>query len=118
MEKHRRLVEALLEKTMNGLIAWKETAEDGTYQVSFASNSLQIKEGGANNADIIIDLINDEGVAVDSFSDRDIEAFEPGQYFRMMQDLYQRARRIALGSEQILDDILGELTQPSRRSPR
>jgi hypothetical protein len=118
MEKQRRLVETLLDRTINGPIAWKETAEDGTYQVSFASNSLQIKEDGPDGKDIVIDLINDEGVAVDSFSDRDIETSEPGKYFRMMQDLYQRARRIALGSEQILDNILGELTQSSRRSPR
>jgi hypothetical protein len=118
MEKQRRLVETLLERTINGLITWKETAEDGTYQVSFASNSIQIKEGGPNNNDIVVDLINDEGVAVDSFSDRDIEQSETAKYFMMMKDLYQRARRIALGSEQILDDILGELTQSSRRSPR
>jgi hypothetical protein len=118
MEKQRRLVETLVERTMNGLIAWKETAENGTYQVSFASNSVQIKKDGPDDEDIIIDLINDEGVAVDSFSDRDIEASEPGKYFRMMKDLYQRARRIALGSERILDNILGELTQSSGRSPR
>ena len=118
MEKQRRLVETLLDRTIDGLIAWKETAENGTYQVSFASNSVQIKEGGLSGKDIVIDLINDEGVAVDSFSDRDIEASEPGKYFTMMNDLYQRARRIALGSEQILDDILGELTQASRRGAR
>jgi hypothetical protein len=118
MEKQRRLVETLLERTMNGLIAWKETADNGTYQVSFASNSVQIKEGGENNADFVIDLINDEGVVVDSFSDVDIGGSMPAKYFVMMKDLYQRARRIALGSEQILDDILGELTQFSRRSPR
>jgi hypothetical protein len=84
MEKQRRLVETLLERTINGLIAWKETAENGTYQVSFANNSLQIKEGGRNDTDIVIDLINDEGVAVDSFSDRDIDEHGSGGYFPMM----------------------------------
>jgi hypothetical protein len=84
MEKQRRLVETLLERTINGLIAWKEAAENGTYQVSFANNSLQIKEGGRNDTDIVIDLINDEGVAVDSFSDRDIDEHGSGGYFPMM----------------------------------
>ena|ERR1022692_2337564 len=113
MEKQTRLVELLVEKSRDGSLEWKDTPQDGVYQVPFATNAIQILMSGD---DVVVSLVNDRGEVVDSFSDTDLDHGTDGnRYYRVMLDLYKLARRIALGSESILDNILGELQKPAPR---
>jgi ABC-type taurine transport system substrate-binding protein len=59
-------------------------------------------------------LINNEGKTVDSFTDvelADTEDFgdSKNQWYKDSQELYDLARRTALGSEKILNEILADL---------
>ena len=116
MEKHKKLVELLLAQTMSAQLDWRETGSDSVFQVSLTNNSVQIEYGtGENNNDITISLINSNGEVVDSFDDTDLDRQgEGGGYFHKMITLYRLARRTALGSEKILDEVLGELEKRPR----
>jgi hypothetical protein len=114
LEKQRRLAELLIQKTANGEIDWKETAEATVFQVSFATTTLQIStrwNQEAGEPDYLVSLLNEVGTVVDSFSDNDLQdkLTPPGTWFRRMEGLFHSARRSALGSDKILDDILSEL---------
>lgn len=113
MEKHKVLIQLLLERSKNGNLEWKDTPRDGVYQVPFATNAIQIQMSGD---DVVVSLVNDRGDVVNSFSDTDLDSGTGGpQYYKVMLELYNLARRIALGSESILDNILGELQKPAPR---
>ncbi|MCP8939289.1 hypothetical protein NK718_12250 [Alsobacter sp. SYSU M60028] len=58
--------------------------------------------------DYTMQIINNEGVVVDSFTDDDIFE-ENGSYYRLMEDIHELARRRAMGSDAVLDEVLKEL---------
>jgi hypothetical protein len=65
----------------------------------------ELRTSGQAESDYQIQLLNDEGEVLDSFSD-----IELGQgYFEKMKNLFGTARRTALGTEKVLDEIIGEL---------
>jgi len=111
MEKQRSIVIGLLERSQAGKIPWEESVRPRAYQVSFTNYSVVIwyEDRPDDELDIHIDIINSSGDIVESFSDMQLtERFGPGPY-KQMKDLYELARRTALGSEAALDEILEAL---------
>ena len=112
------LTNALYKRTLSGKIEWKETALDDVYQTSLANYSVSIslveaQRGG--DPDVRISIFNDEGELIESFSDEDLSPEWLSDLnvrippYRLMLGIYESARRIALGSEQAINDILEEL---------
>lgn len=110
------------EKTKEGLVAWEDTAERGTYQTEINRNSVQIAAvepdnyfGGGNDADYEISIFDTIGNKVESFRSEDINTFLPGNIHAhtLLEEMYQTARRRALGTEQVLDSILDALDDDS-----
>jgi hypothetical protein len=117
-DKHGKLVEGLLAKSDTSGLEWRATPTDSAFQVSFANSSVRIKEKttSAGAAGLYtIELINEDGQVADSFTDEELDRFFEGKigakYFRAMHTLFERARRAALGSDKVLDNILRQLGQ-------
>jgi hypothetical protein len=108
-EKYRQLIDELLSKTDQGRLQWQETAEPGSFQVSFPNYSVIISQESnpplPQNWRYRLRILNAEGRGVDWFSDYDLG----DDYKARMADLYERARRQALGAEKAIDEILDVL---------
>ena len=118
---YRRLAELtyrLYRKTLEGKIDWEVTASVDVYQASLASHSILISVQPSQTAageDVKIVIVDGEGNIVETFLDVDLDVSwfsemgaELGPY-TLMLDLYNQARRFALGSEKSIQDILNEL---------
>lgn len=114
-EKQKNLIELLSKKTNEGKLDWRPGALENSYQVSFRSNSVMLAEAdGLRATDYVVYLADANGEVVDKFSDNELRAENSGNdwtgnWFEVMRDLFQSARRVALGSDKILNSILDEL---------
>jgi hypothetical protein len=108
-EKYRELIDRLSNKTEADELKWRETANPNMFQVSFPNYSITIsKEKDPLEIFeyiIIVGIVNSEGKGVDLFTQHDIGSNYAGQ----LSNLYQKARRQALGAEKALDEILNAL---------
>jgi hypothetical protein len=113
MEKQAQLTRLLLRKSRKGEIDWRPTIHDNTFQVAFKDNTVRIVQRDEDPAYAIY-VANSEGTVVDHFSYEELTeagaalAFDE-TWFTILRDLYDLARRTALGSEKIISDILSEL---------
>ena len=117
-QKLASLAHKLYQRTIDGKIGWELTTMNGVYQASFADYSIQISQvtsrgGGAE--DIKVSIVDGEGTEIESFLDAELSEewlFEmgvPKSSYEIMKDTYDTARRLALGSEKAVNDILSEL---------
>src|SRR5579872_3746369 len=103
-EKYKRLVVALAAKTLANEIDWKELPQPGVYLTSFRAYAVTIGEQqnrlDEDISDYEISLLNADGLVVDRFRDVDLDEGEGGSpWFTNMRELYEQARRKALGSD-------------------
>jgi hypothetical protein len=111
VEKYETLLQRLVDKTNHSALDWKESPFQDAYQVSFANYTIMIramKNPETESPDYVMWVFNSEGTVVDTFSHVDLGS----GYYTHLQDLYQKARRQALGSDKALDEILNELDEP------
>jgi len=108
-KKLSTLVTNLLRSSNLGTVSWEETAKKNAYQAAFGTNVLQISSSG--EIDYKIAIFDENGVEIESFEDTDIAEYfdEDGPAYKVMGELYDVARRRALGSEQAIDEILAIL---------
>jgi hypothetical protein len=114
-EKHGKLVELLVKRTLEGTLEWKISVLDDRYQVSFRDNTVRIYESEdreTGSAVVVIELINELGTVAEAFNDEDLDrdlAKGTHYWFKQLKRLFETARRSALGSDKILDEILSDL---------
>ena len=119
-EKLWELIQRLHKRSREGSVAWEVAAgRREMYQVSFPNTTVRITEetGEADEPDYVILVLNEEGRIVERASDvqlrNSVEALQdipgPSVTFTVMRELFQMARRKALGSEKVLDDLLSTL---------
>jgi|SRR5215831_1194003 len=117
MDKQKLLVNLLFRKTTVGQLEWREAVKGEAFQVSLADKVLRIRQVPSQDPeedapDYWIELINSDGKVVDEFNDGMLgQAGDEGTgvWWRKMRELYDMARRTALGSEKILNEIISEL---------
>lgn len=118
MDKQALLATRIYNKTMAGELDWKQSVREGWYQISFANYSVRL--GAVHNQqeeepDIVLEIINDSGEIADSFSDLTLQRSgdpPPGGaqfWYPVLKELHARTRRIALGADKAIDDILNQL---------
>jgi len=119
--KQRKLVRSLVDLTRVGSINWKPSLQANVFQVSFQENTVRmgLMEGRRQEeVGIIIQLVNGDGVVVESFTNVDLRAnhtcINPQPWFRIMMNLFHEAKRSALGvdteiHEKVMDEILFDL---------
>jgi hypothetical protein len=118
--KHQELVDGLFKRTKNGSLQWEEAVAPNAFQLPFKDHSLKLSEvenQDSSAPDYLLEIVNDEGRVIDSFTDvelgryrKDI-GFEDDAYiyYNIMKELYEMARRSALGSDRALNEILSSL---------
>lgn len=111
-----QLVKKLSKLTNEQRLSWEKVVSRGVsqFQVSIGEATVRIrmKESGPHDPDYIISVLDSTGVTVETFSDvdvRDEENFPDA--FKLMEEIYKKAGRIALGTDRILNNLLSDLDQ-------
>lgn len=114
-EKTVELITRLHKNTLAGKIPWQRSANKAAFEAAFPRYSLQIsEESKRDQLDYVVTILNDEGLEIDEFSDVDLsgrfpQKAPPGGWFTLMDEIYDAARRQALGADQAIETILSEL---------
>lgn len=113
-----RVVETIKKKTDNGTLKWSQTEASGVFQVAFPSYAVRIskKENSSSSFGTIVlgkefhvfSVFNDEGDLVESASTYELIKIN-NTAPTVMSELYETARRQAMGVEDALDSILDDL---------
>jgi len=111
--KMANLVLSLLRQTNNGKLGWDQTEKVDVFQASFPRYSVRIytEQKSPFQMDYIIQIINDMGEIIEEVADTELNSVMDDAY-RDMKDLFESARRNAMGVEQALDDLLDFLHPP------
>jgi hypothetical protein len=105
-----RLVQLLDKKTKDGEIQWERTETDGVFQHAFPDYSVRIAFHQEEFADYYVLIIyNAEGSVIESVTNDDLEQEGLRNAFSVMQEMYNTARRAAMGIDEALDDLLKHL---------
>lgn len=118
-DKRYALVKRLRDQTVNGKVEWERTATNGIYQASFPNYSIKISEGRSPQSDespaIYVRIYNSEGTLIESFNDEDLPTDTgPNAPYAIMSQLFEFARRQAMGVDAALDSIMGALDDEPR----
>jgi hypothetical protein len=108
----------MLNRTLNGEIAWVGTDQENTFLFSGTKSSITIssltdREGDQNS---IISLLNARGTVVESlqgeFHPDGMGGYAPGEWNETLNDLFFAARRSALDADTLLDSIIEDMNAP------
>ena len=115
-EKLAKLAYKLHQMTDRGKISWQETMTAGVYQASFSDYSVQISiEQSGREPVVRIGIFGTDGNELESFTDEELSPEWLSEFegiagaFGMMYGTYQTARRVALGTEKAINQILSAL---------
>jgi len=110
------LVERLHRRTQERKVQWGETPKDGVFQAEFGGIivTLQLRPDPQypEEPDYIVRILNDEGRLVEQFTNNDLSSLAENAErhpYRLMSELYDDARRLAMGVDRALDTLLNEL---------
>ena len=97
----------LVERTRQNRVRWKTTADDDAFgavvgNVSVIISSVQVDQYAYAP---MLKIVNKDGIDIEELSGE--SRVEPFQ--EVMWDLYRMARRVALGVDSQLDELLAEL---------
>jgi hypothetical protein len=110
-EKLEKVINKLHRRTMSGSISWEETSTPGSFQTAFPGSTIIIftKPSGEfmDELDYILQIHDDKGNMMEQARDTDFEDKSHG--YAIMKEMYEAARRIALGTEQAIDELLSSL---------
>ena len=106
-ERLSEIVKLLIENSKAGIIRWEKTSSKGNFQTSFSKYSMVI-EGPPSGPTLMV--YDEEGDVVEDLSSTDAYVANITDEIR---ELYELARRNALGADQALDEILNILRRPS-----
>ncbi|WP_440058761.1 hypothetical protein [Pseudomonas fragariae (ex Marin et al. 2024)] len=107
-DKLVKLVKGLDKQTAAGKINWESSDRVGVFQVSYPNYSIRIgvkDRGGAE--DVWISIIDNIGDVVESFTD--VTLNEMPNAFGVMSNIYVEARRVAMGVNAALDELLNDI---------
>lgn len=108
-DKKIEIISRLIRQTKEGKLSWQETADPETFQVSFANSAIQLSTYTAESGnEAFVAVLNASGRVIEriDWSDLAGASRNPGE---MLMELYETVRRIAVGIDTTLDDVLSEL---------
>ena len=101
-EKIAAIADKLLEKSAKGEVAWSDTADARTFSVVFPDYSISVR----SDYDYYEMSVHDErGNVVESLS-----GIMNEENYSKLRTLFESARRSALKSDEVLDNILERLS--------
>jgi len=89
----------------------EQTGRSDVFQTALPSYVLRLATAqGRGGEDYIVSIVDAFGTVLESASDVDVKkAFPAVQAYALMKELYEMARRSALGVDAALDSLLAEL---------
>ncbi|MFZ5705866.1 MAG: hypothetical protein ACOY5R_11445 [Pseudomonadota bacterium] len=114
-EKYQTLVERLYRKTIARDIGWSFQEGIGAFAtIAGRMIILSAHRSATGNPLEVVQIKNQEGKTIDRFDDEDIRGEPPADmlcdgYWALMKNLREIAVRQAVGADDAIDDILGEL---------
>ena len=107
-DKLVKLVKGLDKQTAAGKINWESSDRVGVFQVSYPNFSIRIGIKDRGDAeDVWISIIDNIGDVVESFTD--VTLNEMPNAFGVMSNIYVEARRVAMGVNAALDELLNDI---------
>ncbi|EJN18241.1 hypothetical protein [Pseudomonas sp. GM80] len=101
-----RIIKGVDRQTKSGKIDWEITETENVFQASFPNYSIRLSYDELEfGNDYWLTIINNEGIVIESVSDVKLKDEFEGAY-KFMESLYANARRVALGVDKALDDLL------------
>jgi hypothetical protein len=103
-----KLVEGLLAQTREGLREWSETDQDFVFDCDTPRAAVRIESLDRDDGPPFrIVVLNSSGKEVESLNStaRGLDTFDIGAF----AELYQLAKRSALGADELIDDLFEEL---------
>jgi|JI7StandDraft_1071085.scaffolds.fasta_scaffold392318_2 hypothetical protein len=111
-----QLIERLHGRTAAEGLPWQETEVDGVYQITFPTFSVSLSKRPSQHHDADndywISIYNSSGKLIDEISDMEFPAdfvLNGKPPYLYMEELYEMARRTAMGVEGVLSQILAHL---------
>jgi len=117
----KAIIDILQRRTMDDKLVWEETEEEGFYQIAFPRYAVRVskrptKVSGTTGTDYLVSIYNTEGKLIDEVSDLDMqEDYTDSDPYYMMKELYDNARRSAMGVQTALGDILKNLEESGEK---
>jgi hypothetical protein len=115
LRKYRRLINLLIKRTEAGTANWEPTSRDDMFAVSFPEFSVRVSQQRSNSAiDVVFEIVNSSGTVIDRFTDTEIgegfgSSLDQREFYKSAANLYDGARRHALGVDEALDSLIAEL---------
>jgi hypothetical protein len=114
LDKQLKLIQLLIGRTKDGSVEWRPTPDQKTFQVVFKDTSLLLRQTPSSMTPDEYDyegrIVNSDGIVVERFSDADFYAELGGPIgYKLMHELFDLARRKALGTDKVIDSIIDEL---------
>jgi hypothetical protein len=108
------LAKLIYEKTKAGEITWEKTAYQGGFQTSFPKYSVIIRKLPVGLGAPTILLLDDKGEVIEELAYNPVVETPEGAV-RLLDELFDLARRRAMGVDQALDELLRELQKPREK---
>lgn len=100
-----KLIIKLHERTTRGELHWQQTPEEHAFSASFAKYSTVV---ASIPRDFMLRLHGPDGRFLESIRGYDLMGYDQSAA-RNLEELYEMARREALGVDQAIDDLLAEV---------
>ena len=104
------ILATLLERTREDKVSWQTTAAESTFLAVLGKASVTIEESSFPEYNVVLRILNHEGRQIESLI---IGPTTSPQQDQQLEELYSKARRIALGVDSQLEDLLKELESDS-----
>jgi hypothetical protein len=111
--KMGRVVRLVRDRTNSNELDWQTTARKGVYQTAFPDMAIQARQRANADfpqiMDVVIAIQNEEGETVEEVTGDDLSGdFDNPN--RVLEEIYEGARRQALGVDSALDSLLEYLS--------
>jgi hypothetical protein len=115
------VVKKLHERVREGKVQWGQTESSDVYEAAFPLYAVRvgkrrsaIPDAGPGEVDYVVAIYNAEGTLIEEIDDPGLREASSGEItgvaaYNMMKDLYESARRSAMGVDEALDSLLSEL---------
>lgn len=106
------LVQKLHEKTIANKLNWERTDVPNALQVSFTDYTIRLASQRVSKDQVtyVIRIFDAGGNLVETADDDDLDEELPDS-FGTMEEMFEAARRKALGADKALDDIISQLDE-------
>ena len=112
-----KLARLIFDKTHAGLLPWESSPAADTYQCALPNGVIRVAHYSDSRMYISLEIIDDRGRVVDSFTDDDLTEsnyppFNGAGWYSTFNEIFELARRTALGAEQVLSKLIDDLENP------